>query len=145
MVILIHTLIITALGSSERAKRKQVIQLLSALCVYNKEKGYRRVLETLDHFKVSSVFVNWTKWTSMNEWDIFRLWFFVYNAAEEVLGMVIIQVLCISDESRRPLSPRVHCRGTSRLFNSGGWTFHLDQIITQLSAKKMLLSWAYIT
>ncbi|XP_022646402.1 inverted formin-2-like isoform X1 [Varroa destructor] len=43
----------TALGSSERPKRKQVIQLLSALCVYNKEKGYRRVLETLDHFKTN--------------------------------------------------------------------------------------------
>ena len=33
--------------------KKQVFELLSALCVYNAE-GYSRALEALDHYKVTS-------------------------------------------------------------------------------------------
>ena len=34
--------------------KKQVFELLSALCVYNSE-GYNRALQALDHYKVSYI------------------------------------------------------------------------------------------
>jgi hypothetical protein len=37
--------------------KKQVFELLSALCVYNAE-GYNRALEALDYYKVSVNFVS---------------------------------------------------------------------------------------
>lgn len=40
-----------ALDTANVIVKKQVFELLSALCVYN-EQGYRRALETLDHYKV---------------------------------------------------------------------------------------------
>lgn len=41
----------TALDTSNVTVKKQVFELLSALCAYNAE-GYARAVETLEHFKV---------------------------------------------------------------------------------------------
>lgn len=46
----------TALDTSNVTVKKQVFELLSALCAYNAD-GYERALETLDHYKV--LFVCW--------------------------------------------------------------------------------------
>lgn len=40
----------TALDTSNMQVKKQIIELLSALCVYN-EQGYCRAIETLDRYK----------------------------------------------------------------------------------------------
>lgn len=45
-----------ALDTQNVTVKKQVLELLSALCVHN-EEGRARTLETLDHFKVSFSFV----------------------------------------------------------------------------------------
>lgn len=45
-----------ALDTQNVTVKKQVLELLSALCVHN-EEGRARTLETLDHFKVSFCFV----------------------------------------------------------------------------------------
>lgn len=42
-----------ALDTNNVAVKKQVFELLSALCVHN-EEGHARALDTLDHYKVSS-------------------------------------------------------------------------------------------
>lgn len=42
-----------ALDTNTVTVKKQVIELLSALCVYNKE-GHARALDTLEHYKVIS-------------------------------------------------------------------------------------------
>ena len=42
-----------ALDTSSDQVKKQVFELLSALCVYNAE-GYNRALQSLDHYKVST-------------------------------------------------------------------------------------------
>lgn len=42
-----------ALDTSNATVKKQVFELLSALCSYNAE-GYARALETLDYYKVSA-------------------------------------------------------------------------------------------
>lgn len=42
----------TALDTNNNTVKKQVFELLSALCAYNTE-GYTRALETLEHYKVS--------------------------------------------------------------------------------------------
>lgn len=42
----------TALDTTNVTVKKQVFELLSALCIYNAE-GYARALETLDYYKVS--------------------------------------------------------------------------------------------
>lgn len=42
----------TALDTTNATVKKQVFELLSALCNYNVE-GYARALETLDYYKVS--------------------------------------------------------------------------------------------
>ncbi len=42
---------ILALDTNSSQVKKQVFELLSALCVYNAE-GYNRALEALDHYKV---------------------------------------------------------------------------------------------
>lgn len=45
-----------ALDTNNVTVKKQVFELLSALCVHN-EEGHARALDTLDHFKVcSSIF-----------------------------------------------------------------------------------------
>lgn len=41
----------TALETNNVTVKKQVFELLSALCAYNAD-GYTRALETLDHYKV---------------------------------------------------------------------------------------------
>lgn len=41
----------TALDTSNVTVKKQVFELLSALCAYNAD-GYERALETLDHYQV---------------------------------------------------------------------------------------------
>ncbi|KFM81201.1 Inverted formin-2, partial [Stegodyphus mimosarum] len=41
-----------ALNTSNVSVKKQVFELLGALCVYNAE-GYQRALETLEHYKAS--------------------------------------------------------------------------------------------
>lgn len=41
----------TALDTSNVTVKKQVFELLSALCAYNAD-GYARALETLEHYKV---------------------------------------------------------------------------------------------
>lgn len=43
----------TALDTSNTTVKKQVFELLSALCAYSTE-GYDRALETLEHYKVSN-------------------------------------------------------------------------------------------
>lgn len=45
----------TALDTTNSTVKKQVFELLSALCAYSSE-GYARALETLDHYKVSHIF-----------------------------------------------------------------------------------------
>lgn len=40
-----------ALDTNNVTVKKQVFELLSALCAYNND-GYNRALETLDHYKV---------------------------------------------------------------------------------------------
>lgn len=42
----------TALDSSNHTVKKQVFDLLSALCAYSHE-GYKRAFETLEHYMVS--------------------------------------------------------------------------------------------
>lgn len=42
-----------ALDTNNITVKKQVFELLSALCVYNQE-GHARALDTLDHYKVLS-------------------------------------------------------------------------------------------
>lgn len=42
----------TALDTTNVTVKKQVFELLSALCAYSTE-GYDRALETLEHYKVS--------------------------------------------------------------------------------------------
>ena len=44
---------ISALDTNSSQVKKQVFELLSALCVYNAE-GYSRALEALDHYKVTA-------------------------------------------------------------------------------------------
>lgn len=46
-----------ALDTNNITVKKQVFELLSALCAYNAD-GYARALETLDHFQVYSHFNN---------------------------------------------------------------------------------------
>lgn len=46
----------TALDTSNVTVKKQVFELLSALCAYNAD-GYTRALETLEHFKVILFFI----------------------------------------------------------------------------------------
>ena len=43
--------IVSALDTNSSQVKKQVFELLSALCVYNAE-GYNRALEALEHYKV---------------------------------------------------------------------------------------------
>ena len=43
----------SALDTNSSQVKKQVFELLSALCVYNAE-GYSRALEALDHYKVTA-------------------------------------------------------------------------------------------
>lgn len=43
----------TALDTNNVTVKKQVFELLSALCAYNAD-GYTRALETLDHFQVEN-------------------------------------------------------------------------------------------
>lgn len=50
-------LFFTALDKSNVTSKKQVFELLSAMCVYSKE-GYARALEALEHYKVSCVISN---------------------------------------------------------------------------------------
>ena len=45
---------ISALDTNSSQVKKQVFELLSALCVYNAE-GYSRALEALDHYKVTEL------------------------------------------------------------------------------------------
>lgn len=44
----------TALDTNNVTVKKQVFELLSALCAYNAD-GYERALETLDHYQVGDV------------------------------------------------------------------------------------------
>lgn len=46
-----------ALDTNNVTVKKQVFELLSALCAYSGD-GYNRALETLDHYKVSPYVVN---------------------------------------------------------------------------------------
>lgn len=46
----------TALDTSNVTVKKQVFELLSALCAYNAE-GYARAVETLEHYKVRKYYV----------------------------------------------------------------------------------------
>lgn len=41
----------TALDTSNCAVKKQILELLSALCAYN-SNGYKRAIETLEYYKV---------------------------------------------------------------------------------------------
>lgn len=43
-----------ALDTNNVSVKKQIFELLSALCAYNAD-GYTRALETLDHYKVKFV------------------------------------------------------------------------------------------
>ena len=54
MVLRINILFISALDTNSSQVKKQVFELLSALCVYNAE-GYNRALEALEHYKVHTV------------------------------------------------------------------------------------------
>ena len=47
------TIYFSALDTNSSQVKKQVFELLSALCVYNAE-GYSRALEALDHYKVTA-------------------------------------------------------------------------------------------
>ena len=51
MVTKTNILFISALDTNSSQVKKQVFELLSALCVYNAE-GYSRALEALEHYKV---------------------------------------------------------------------------------------------
>ena len=44
----------TALDTSNVVVKKQVFELLSALCAYNAD-GYARAIETLEYYKVSQI------------------------------------------------------------------------------------------
>lgn len=44
----------TALDTNNATVKKQVLELLSALCVYNLE-GHARALDTLQHYKASEL------------------------------------------------------------------------------------------
>ena len=44
----------TALDTDNAKVKKQVFELLSALCAYNSD-GYARALETLEHYKVNII------------------------------------------------------------------------------------------
>ena len=48
-----YTIYFSALDTNSSQVKKQVFELLSALCVYNAE-GYSRALEALDHYKVTA-------------------------------------------------------------------------------------------
>lgn len=48
-------LFVAALDTNNVVVKKQVFELLSALCVYNAE-GYDRALDALEHYKVSSTY-----------------------------------------------------------------------------------------
>ena len=54
-MIFILTSYFLALDTNSSQVKKQVFELLSALCVYNAE-GYSRALEALEHYKVSRQF-----------------------------------------------------------------------------------------
>lgn len=60
MVLRINILFISALDTNSSQVKKQVFELLSALCVYNAE-GYNRALEALEHYKVP----NSCSWTTI--------------------------------------------------------------------------------
>ena len=47
-------LLFVALDTTNTVVKKQVIELLSALCVYSND-GYERALSALEHYKVSDV------------------------------------------------------------------------------------------
>lgn len=49
----------TALDTTNVTVKKQVFELLSALCAYNVD-GYTRALETLDHYQVWTIEANIT-------------------------------------------------------------------------------------
>lgn len=44
----------TALDTSNCTVKKQIFELLSALCAYN-SNGYKRAIETLEYYKVISI------------------------------------------------------------------------------------------
>lgn len=54
----------TALDTTNVTVKKQVFELMSALCAYNVD-GYTRALETLDHYQV------WTIENLMHDYTIF--------------------------------------------------------------------------
>lgn len=55
-----------ALDTNNITVKKQVFELLSALCVYNQE-GHARALDTLDHYKVSKLFAQYIFMLFKNE------------------------------------------------------------------------------
>lgn len=56
-----------ALDTNNETVKKQVFELLSALCAYSSE-GYRRTIETLENYKVNVLFVGFVYYI---EWLIF--------------------------------------------------------------------------
>ena len=53
---LMNLLLFSALDTDNVAVKKQVYELLSALCVYSKD-GYARALDALEHYKVRLCFI----------------------------------------------------------------------------------------
>lgn len=68
----------TALDTNNLTVKKQVFELLSALCAYSAE-GYARALETLEHYKVS-------RWLILLIWVTYLCSFFLFV----YFGLVLI-------------------------------------------------------
>lgn len=68
----------TALDTNNAVVKKQVFELLSALCAYNAD-GYSRAIETLEFYKVSKL----SKY-------LFKFWFTIYNCNTKKCGQIRI-------------------------------------------------------
>lgn len=79
----------TALDTTNVTVKKQVFELLSALCAYNAD-GYERALQTLDHFQVIP--------------PIHSLYFILFRIHRSRFGFV--------DFERSTISLENHCRWT---------------------------------
>ena len=63
---------VAALDTPNPTVKKQVLELLSALCVYNAE-GYARALDALEHYKVRAVLYLTTAFVSPRSADLATL------------------------------------------------------------------------
>lgn len=61
----------TALDTNNATVKKQVFELLSALCAYNPD-GYARAIEVLEHYKVNQL--------KLTKRDLIKLWKFYIDS-----------------------------------------------------------------